>query len=305
MGHDHRSLAGSHTGGREGQKRRVLRALVVTASFFGVEVVGGFLSGSLALLADATHMFADVGALLLAYAAMSLAERAPSTRYSFGFYRAEILAAFINGEILLVASGVVLYEAYQRFHAPREIATGIMLAVALGGLLANLTAMRLLRGGQHGSVNVRAAYVEVVADALASFGVVVTSVVVAVTSWYWLDPLVSGAIGLLVLSRTVPLLRESTHILLEGSPLDMDVEALTRQIEAIPGVTEVHDLHVWTLTSGLHTATLHVRVEDHGRGTTALAAVQRVLRDRAGVEHATIQVERGTGDACETAELRF
>jgi cobalt-zinc-cadmium efflux system protein len=305
MGHENRSAAGCDPVGREEQKRRVLNALAVTASFLVVEVVGGFVSGSLALLADATHMFADVGALLLAYAAMGLAARPPSARYSFGFYRAEILAAFVNAQILVVLSGGLLYEAYRRFHAPREIAAGIMMAVAAGGFVANLTAMRLLGGGRETSINVRAAYVEVLADALASAGVVIASVVVAATAWYWVDPLVSGAVGVLVLSRTVPLLRESTHILLEGTPLDMDVEALAREIAAIPGVQEVHDLHVWTLTSGLHTATLHVRVEDHGRGGTALAAVQRVLRERAGVEHATIQVERGTGEGCETAELRF
>jgi cobalt-zinc-cadmium efflux system protein len=292
-------------GDRAAHKRRLRAALVVTSTFFVVEVGGGFLSGSLALLADAAHMFADVAALLLAYAAMSMAERAPSTRYSFGLYRAEILAAFVNAEVLLLTAGSILFEAYRRFQAPTEIATGIMMLVAAGGLVANLISVAFLQGSHRESLNLRAAYVEVLGDAIASAAVVATSIVIWFTGYTRLDTVASAAIAVLVVLRTIPLLRESSHILLEGVPLDVNLEALSRALREIPGVVEVHDLHVWTLTSDLHTASLHVRVEDDGRRQSALTAVQRVLRDRAGVDHATIQVEWGPAGACTTAELRF
>ena len=301
----HHGHAHAATGDRQRQKGGLRAALTVTSCFLVVEVIGGLLSGSLALLADATHMVADVAALLLAYAAMSLAERAPTREYSFGLYRAEILAAFVNAQVLLLVSGYILYEAYHRFQEPREIATGLMMAVAVGGLVTNLIAMRLLHGDHRTSVNIKAAYVEVFGDMMASVGVIITSIAMGWTGWYWLDSLASGAIGLLVLLRTTSILKESGHILLEGTPPGMDVAALTREIEEIPGVTELHDLHIWTLTSGLNAASLHVRVDEDGRGRTALASVQQVLRTQAGVDHATIQVEWGAAGRCETSELRF
>lgn len=301
----HRSTQAPLAPDRGRQKGRLRGALIVTSAVLVLEVVGGIASGSLALLADATHMFADVAALILAYAAMSLADRAPTTRYTFGLYRAEILAAFVNAQMLLVMSAYIVYEAYHRFHQPREIATGLMMEVAGIGLLANLVAIGLLHGEHRQSVNVRAAYLEVVGDLLASVAVIVTGAVIARTGWSWLDAVTSGGVGCLVLVRTVTLLKESGHVLLEGTPPGMDVAALAREIEAIGGVTELHDLHVWTLTSGVNAASLHVRVDSDGRGQTAVTAVQRVLRERAGVRHATIQVEWGESGRCETAELDF
>jgi len=292
-------------GERDRNKRRLCGALIVTASFFVIEVAGGLLSGSLALVADATHMFSDVGALILAYAAMTLATRAPTSRYSFGFYRAEILATFVNAEILLVISGFIFYESYRRFYQPPEVATDIMMWAALAGLGANLVSMRLLHGAHRHSMNIRAAYLEVVADTVGSIGVIVTSITMARTGWYWLDSVVSAGIGLFIVGRTVSLLKQSGHILLEGTPLELDVAALTRQIHLVPGVEELHDLHVWTLTSGLNAASLHIRIAEDGQGQEALMAVQRVLRESAGVEHATIQVEWGSPGTCERSELRF
>jgi len=286
-------------------KGLLLGALGVTLSVFVVEVVGGYLSGSLALLADATHMFTDVGALMLAYAAMTLATRAPSARYSFGFYRAEILAAFVNAEVLLVMSGYIFYEAYVRFHEPRPIATGLMLVIALVGLTANLIAMKLLHGGQRESMNVRAAYLEVFADMIGSIGVVAGSVIIATLGWLWIDAAISIGIGALIVPRTVLLLKQSAHILLEGTPVEMDVAALTQEIEGIPGVKELHDLHLWTLTSGVNAASLHLRVEDDDTGRAAMTGVRRVLREGAGVEHATIQVEWGPASACGSSRLQF
>jgi len=292
-------------GERDRRKGRLRGALIVTASFLVIEVVGGLLSGSLALLADATHMFTDVGALILAYAAMTLATRPPTRNYSFGFYRAEILAAFVNAEVLLVISGFIFYEAYHRFYQPAEVATGIMMWAAVAGLGANLICMKLLHGEHRDSINVRAAYMEVLADTVGSLGVIAASVAMAATGWYWLDSLVSAGIGIFIVGRTVSLLKQSAHILLEGTPVELDVAALKKEIRQVPGVKELHDFHLWTLTSGLNAASLHIRVAEDGQGREAPTAVQRVLRESAAVEHATIQVEWGPPGECETSELHF
>jgi cobalt-zinc-cadmium efflux system protein len=259
----------------------------------------------LALLADAAHMLTDVGALMLSYAAATLAERPSTTRHTFGLHRAEILAAFVNAEVLLLASGFIFYEAYQRLSQPPDVKTGLMIGVAVAGLAANLLSMRLLHGGQEESLNVKAAYLEVLTDMLGSLGVIGAALVMARTGWYWVDPLVSAGIGLFIVPRTVSLLRESAHVLLEGTPIGIDLLGLRGDMMAVPGVEEVHDLHVWTLTSGMHSATAHVRVlTDSPRGDV-LRAVQQLLRDRAGVEHATIQVEWGEGAACDCTEHTF
>lgn len=285
-----------------GQHKRSLgAALVVTATFLVVEVIGGLLSGSLALLADATHMFADVGALTLAYAAMSVAGRPPSRRYSFGLYRAEILAAFVNAQVLLVVAGLILWEAFGRFRSPTEIDTGIMLGVAIAGLAANLIAMRFLHGHHHQSLNIKAAYVEVFTDMLGSVVVIAGALVIRPTGWLWLDPLLSVGIALIILPRAIALLRESGHILLEGTPPDVDIHGLRSQLGSIPGVREIHDLHFWTLTSGLHSASVHVCVSpDTSRGEV-LRKVQDVLRATAAVDHATVQIEVGATGECEMA----
>jgi cobalt-zinc-cadmium efflux system protein len=277
----------------------MLAALGLTLTFFGVEVGGGLLSGSLALLADAAHMFTDVGALMLAFAAMTVAERVPTKRYTFGFHRFEILAAFVNAEVLLLVSGFIFYEAYRRLLAPPEIETGIMIWVAVAGLAANLVSMKILHGGQQESLNVKAAYLEVLTDALGSLGVVVGALVMMPTGWYWLDPMISAGIGFLVLPRTISLLRQSAHILLEGAPGEVEVSKARAQLGAIPGVEEIHDLHVWTLTSGMHSASVHVRAAADSPRGQVLAAVHQVLRDELGVEHATVQVEWGSTVTCE------
>lgn len=286
---------------RHAHRRGLGLALAVTAAFLVVEVAGGLLSGSLALLADATHMFADVGALLLAYAAMSVAERPPSRRYSFGLYRAEILAAFVNAQILLLVSAVIFYEAWQRFLAPREIDTGVMLVIAALGLVANLVSMRFLHGHHHESLNVKAAYVEVFTDMLGSIAVIVGALVMRPTGWLWLDPLLSAGIALVIVPRALALLRETAHILLEGTPPDVDIHDLRSQLLSIPGVREVHDLHFWTLTSGLHSASVHVCAAPETSRGEVLREVQRVLRSSAEVDHATVQIEIGSPDECEMA----
>lgn len=287
------------------RKRRLRGALVLTVSFLVVETVGGLLSGSLALLADAAHMLTDAGAFVLSYAAMSLAERRTTSRHTYGLHRAEILAAFVNAQVLLVVSGFILFEAYKRWSEPPEIVAGLMLRVAVAGLIANLVSMRLLHQENASSLNMRAAYLEVVTDMLGSLGVIVAALLMAPTGWYWIDPLVSAGIGLLIVPRTVSLLRESAHILLEGSPGDIDLGSLRDEVLKLPGVESLHDLHVWTLSSGLHAASLHVRASDHQSHDAVLHAVKAFLRDRIGVDHATVQVEWAGSHPCGVTEHEF
>lgn len=287
---------------REDHKRRLRGVLALALVFLIVEIVGGLASGSLALLADATHLFADVAALILAYAAMALAELVPTKKYTFGFYRAEILAAFVNAELLLIVTGVLFYEAYQRLNQPPPIHTTLMTLVATAGLGANLVSVALLRRGSARSLNLRAAYLEVLSDALGSLGVVLAAGLMAYTRWFWLDPAVSAAIGLLVLPRAVGLLRQSAHILLEGTPLDVDLGELRRQLLSVPGVAELHDLHFWTLTSGLHSASVHIRAATPSPSEELLRSVQKLLKESAGVDHSTIQLEWGAESTCDTPD---
>ncbi len=283
------------------QKRRLRATLAVTLSVLTLEVVGGFVSGSLSLVADANHMFADVVALTLAYAATALAGRAPTRRHTFGLARAEILAAFVNAQLLLVVCAWLLYESYQRFRSPTAIRLGIMVPVAVVGLAANLISMAILAPEKRRSLNVRAAFTEVLMDAAGSLAVLAAGFGIARTGWLWLDSAASGLIAVFVLPRAVGFLRQSAHILLEGAPGEIDVESLRREILAVPGVEGAHDLHLWTLSSGLHSASLHICAAAESPRGQVLHDVQVLLRERAGVEHATIQVETGPARDCYTA----
>ena len=287
---------------RELHKRRLRGVLVLVLVFLVIEIAGGLASGSLALLADATHLFADVAALILAYGAMTLAEVVPTKKYTFGLYRAEILAAFVNAELLLIVAGFLFYEAYLRLLAPPEIHTSLMTAVAVAGLAANVVSVALLHEGSAHSLNLKAAYLEVLSDALGALGVALAAVLMSVTRWFWVDPLVSAGIGCLVLPRTVTLLRQSAHILLEGTPREVDLTEVRQRLLAVPGVVELHDLHFWTLTSGLHSATVHIRAAQESPRGEVLRAVQKLLKEAAGIDHATIQVEWGPEITCETTE---
>lgn len=298
-------LAGSpladSTGVHAWRRGRLKAALFLTAGVLILEVVGGLLTGSLALLADAAHMFTDVAALTLAWAAMALSDRAPTSRHTFGFARAEVLAAFVNAQLLLVASAAILWEAWRRFQAPAPVQTGWMLAVAAVGLAANLVAIGLLRRARGDSLNLRAAYLEVLTDALGSVAVLAGAAVMARTGWWGLDALVSAAIALLVLPRAAAILRGAGHILLEGAPAEIDVPSLRARILCVPGVEAIHDLHFWTLSSGKHSASLHIRAAGGSARDEILVAVQRVLAEGAGVDHCTVQVEQGEDPDCRAA----
>jgi len=283
---------------RAGGRRRLRAAIAVTVGVLLVEVVGGLLSHSLALLADAAHVFADIGALTLAYAAATLAERAPTGRHTFGLYRAEVLAAFVNAQVLLLMALFIGYEAVRRLTHPIAIHAGLMLAIGAVALAGNMVSVLLLARGRNANLNLRAAYLEVVMDALGALAVVAAAVAIPATGWTWIDPALSGAIALVILPRAVGLLRQSAHILLEGAPGEIDVPSLRRMLSDISGVEEVHDLHFWTLTSGLHSASVHIRASTDIPRAELLAAVQRLLQEQAGVAHATIQVEWGSEMTC-------
>ena len=283
------------------RKARLRAALVVTVVVLVLEVVGGFVSRSLSLVADANHMLADVAALTLAYAATMLAGRAPTSRHTFGLARAEVLAAFVNAQLLLLVCAWLLFEAARRFQNPAEIRLGVMIPVALLGLAANLVSLAILAPDRRSSLNVRAAYLEVLMDSAGSLGVLAAGIGIARYGWRWLDPLVSGLIAVLVFPRAISLLRQSSHILLEGTPVEIDVDSLRGEILALPGVEECHDLHFWTLSSGSHSASVHIRAVSESERGLVLAGVQELLMERAGVEHATIQVESGPERGCRTA----
>ena len=283
------------------RKARLRAALAVTLIVLVLEVVGGFVSGSLSLVADANHMLADVAALTLAYAATMLAGRAPTSRHTFGLARAEVLAAFVNAQLLLLVCGWLLFETLRRFRDPAEIRLGVMIPVAVLGLAANLISLAILAPDRRNSLNVRAAYLEVLMDSAGSLGVLAAGFGIARTGWTWLDPLVSGLIAVLVFPRAVNLLRQSAHILLEGTPVEIDVDLLRGEILELPGVEECHDLHFWTLSSGSHSASVHIRAVSEGERDLVLEGVQALLMERAVVEHATIQVESGPERVCRAA----
>jgi cobalt-zinc-cadmium efflux system protein len=296
-GHSH-----SHGSIRAGarHKGRLLAAFAVLVVFMVLEVVAGLLSSSLALLSDAGHMVTDVLGLGMALAAIHLADRGSRrSGHTFGLYRLEILAALANAVLLFAVAGYVLYEAFRRFADPVEVLGVPMLVVAVLGLGANLVAFALLRSGAKESINVQGAYLEVLADTVGSVGVIVAAVVIQLTSWTWVDPLVGIAIGVFILPRTWRLAGQAVRILVQAAPPGLDLEAVRADLEAVPEVVDVHDLHVWTLTSEMDVATAHVRTTATADGHAVLDAARDVLRDRYGIDHATFQVEPEGHLGCE------
>jgi cobalt-zinc-cadmium efflux system protein len=283
MGHDHAHPHGS--------RRRLAAVLVLTCAFLGVEVAAGILTGSLSLIADAGHMMTDVAGLVLALGAMKLAERRPSPRRTWGYHRVEILAALTNALVLAAVAGFILTEAWDRFRSPRPVASVPVLAVAAAGLLVNLAGALLLHAGSRRSLNLRGAYNEVLADAVSSLGVIAGALVITATGWLWVDPLVAVAIALWVLPRTWALLREAIHVLLEGTPPEVDLAALRSAMEGVPGVKTVHDLHVWTLTSGVHALSAHAILREGAAHGAVLGALRTRVTEEFPISHVTVQLE--------------
>lgn len=278
-------------------KRKLKIVFALTTGYMFAEALTGVLANSLALLADAGHMLTDAGALGLSLLAVSFAERAPTTQKSFGYYRAEILAALANAVVLLVMSFYILYEAWGRFKNPPVVASWPVLLVAGIGMGVNLLGVRLLSATSGKSLNVKAAYLEVMSDLLGSLGVIAAGVIMLTTGWYRADPIFGAAIGLFIIPRTWTLLKNVTHILMEGAPSDLDLAKLTETMRSVPGVTSVHDLHVWTLTSGVDAMTAHVWIKDDADDARVLREVRRIIKEQFGLDHTTIQIERECASA--------
>jgi cobalt-zinc-cadmium efflux system protein len=273
-------------------RRRLLAVLLLSGGYMLVEVAGALWTGSLALAADAGHMLADTGALALALFAAWIAARPPTPAKTFGYYRVEILAALVNALLLLAVAGWILFEAYQRILAPRPVLGGPMLVIAALGLAVNVISAWLLRQGAAASLNVRAAYLEVVTDALASVGVLVAAVVVIATGWTVIDPLVSVGIAVVIVPRTWRLLTQAVNVLLEGTPAHLALGEIEAAMTQVAGVRRIHDLHVWTLTSGREAMSAHVVVDDPRESDRLLEALHAVLHARFGIDHTTIQLEK-------------
>ena len=265
--------------------------LALTLAFTAVEIVGGLLTGSLALLADAAHMLSDNLALAVALLAVWLAGRPSTPERSFGYQRAEILAALANGVILLVLAIWIFVEAWGRLSDPPDVLAGWVALVAVVGLAVNLAAAAILHRAGHDTLNMRAALRHVLADAMGSAGVLVAAFVILVTGWRYADPLASMAIALLILASSWSIVRDSVHVLLEGAPRGMDTRTLGRRMTQVPGVVEVHDLHVWTITSGFPALSAHVLVERHEDCHARRRELEEMLLNEYGIEHTTLQVD--------------
>jgi cobalt-zinc-cadmium efflux system protein len=285
----------AHGHGRSTAASRSRAALSITlgltAGFMVLELVAGWWTGSLALIADAGHMLTDAAALALALFASWIAARPPTPAKTYGYYRAEILAALVNAVVLLVVSGGILYESWQRILAPSAVLAVPMAVVAAAGLGVNVVCAWLLHHGARESLNVRAAYLEVVSDALSSLAVLVAAGVVITTGLTVADPLASAAIALLIVPRTWRLLRQAVNVLLEGTPAHLELAEIESAMRRVPGVRRVHDLHVWTLTSGREAMSAHVVVADVRESERLLEALHAVLHAHFGIDHTTIQLD--------------
>lgn len=291
-GHDH---GHGHADGRATDRRRLLVVLAITGSVVVVEVVGAWVSGSLALLADAGHMATDAAGLLIALSASMLATRAPDPRRTYGYHRVEILAAGINAVVLLGVCGYLAYAGTRRLFDPTDVEAGQMLVFAAVGLVANLVSLAVLTARRGNSLNMRGAYLEVFSDTLGSVAAILAGVVVLATGYDRADSIASLVIAAMVLPRAASLLRESASVLLESAPADLDIELVRTHLAEVPGVVDVHDLHAWTITSGMPALSAHVTVTD---AALAERGVGRILDDLCGcvddcfgIEHATFQVE--------------
>jgi cobalt-zinc-cadmium efflux system protein len=287
------------------RNRRVLGVvLALTLAFTAVEVVGGVLTGSLALLADAAHMVSDNLALTIALVAVWLASRPSTPERSFGYQRAEVLAALANGVMLVALAVWILVEAWGRLREPPEVLAGWVAAVALAGLAVNLASAAILARAGHDTLNVRAALRHVLADALGSLGVLAAALVILLTGWRYADPLAGGLIAVLVLASSWTVLRDSVHILLEGAPRGIDARELGRRLAEMPGVVEVHDLHVWTITSGFPALAAHVLVERGDDCHARRRELEDVLVREYGIEHTTLQVDHAAPPTLVSIESR-
>lgn len=304
MGHDHsHGVAPTSASGK--YLSRLVLALGIALVFMLVEFVVAFATSSLALLSDAAHMLTDVVGISMALSAILLAKRSrPTYTRTFGYYRAEVLAALANALLLFGVAIYVLYEAISRIGEPPEVPGVPVLIVGALGLVANIVSFLLLRSGAQESLNIRGAYLEVFADLIGSVGVLLSALITITTGWRYADMIIGVAIGVWVLPRTYILAKRSLRILFQHSPEGLDVEQVATALQAVPGVADVHDLHVWTLTSGMEVASAHITVTTGHVGDEVLTAAQQVLSDDFHINHATLQVE-GEDSARRCTELSW
>lgn len=273
-------------------KGRLKLVLWLVLAYLIAEVAGGILTGSLALLADAGHMVTDAGGLAFALFAINIARRPASKKLTYGYYRVEILAALTNAVVLIGISLYILYEAWQRFKEPPEVSSKNMLIVAIIGLLVNIAGMLILRKGSKKSLNLKGAYFEVLSDMLTSLGVIAAAVIMMMTGWYYADPIISAGIGLFILPRVWILLKDAVKVLLEGTPADISMNELNASLNSVPGVVSIHDLHVWSLTSGMNVMSAHVLIKENAQGEQVLKSIKEKMLEQFNIAHTTIQIEK-------------
>ncbi len=286
----------NHSESRSVQQTNLLIVLLMTGTFMVIEVVGGLFTGSLALLADAGHMLTDVAALGLSAFAMWMAARPSTPEKSYGYHRAEILAAVTNAVVLLLLAVWILYEAYRRVFSPPHVLGVPMLLIGLVGLAVNVASMKLLADESASSLNVRSAYLEVLSDAINSVGVILGGVTIWLTGWFLIDPFLSAGISVFIVWRTWALLTQAVHVLMEGVPTHLDAKEVGRAMAGVPGVKGIHDLHIWTITSGLDALSAHVVVPVGEDRDAVLGRLQSLLRDRWRIDHATLQIVEERSD---------
>jgi cobalt-zinc-cadmium efflux system protein len=290
--HDH---GHHHSHAHEVSKKRLTLVLTITAIFMVVELAGGLLANSLALIADAAHMLTDVGALGLSLFVLWFSRRPARPEKTYGYLRLEILAALINGATLVVIAVAIFWQAYQRLLHPEPVEGVLMLVVAVAGMIVNLIAARLLHSSADHNLNLRGAYLHVIGDLIGSAGAIIAAVLIITTGLIIADPVISAVVGLLILYSSWKLVRESVDVLLESVPAHIDLSAVRKTIDEIPGVDQVHDLHVWTVTSGMICMSGHAVVLHPDQNQRVLQEIHAALRDRFGISHITVQLERPTG----------
>jgi cobalt-zinc-cadmium efflux system protein len=257
------------------------------------EIIGGIFSNSLALLSDAGHMLTDALALGLSLFAMNLARRPATATRTYGYHRAEIMAALVNGTVLVLVSAFIFYEAYRRFNTVPEVKSPLMMAVAVIGLVADLIGMVLLRRGSQKSINVRAAFWHVIGDTLSSVGVIIAGIIIFFAGWYVADPILAVVIGVVILWGAVRIVKESVDILLESVPPHVEVEKVAEAVKAVPDVVDMHDIHIWTITSGIYALSAHLSIADQtvSQSCDIITRVNRLLADDFNITHTTLQLE--------------
>ncbi|WP_102347665.1 cation diffusion facilitator family transporter [Bacillus sp. Marseille-P3661] len=301
--HDHDHHHGHHHGPtREGNKKGLTMALLITSCIMLLEFFGGLITNSLALLSDSGHMLSDASSLALSLVAMWFATKPASPNKTYGFYRFEILAALFNGVTLFLIAGFIVWEAYERFLDPPTVASGTMMLIASIGLFANLLSAWALisQGDVKDNVNIRSAYLHVLGDALGSVGAIVAGLVMFYFEWYLADPIISVVVALLILKSAWGVIKHTIHILMEGTPMTIDQQEVEKTLTQIPGVINIHDLHIWTITSGLDSLSCHILIEDDKDSQVILQEAIYKIEDHFKIKHTTIQVEKSNLQHAET-----